>query len=261
MKARILSAAMLALMALPVTAKEPMAHEAAQIDLMPGWQTPGGQRMMAVRIRLAPGWHTYWRAPGDAGIPPQLNWTASENIADAKFHWPIPKLFSQNGMRYVGYDDDVILPLEISPRSDGVIHLDATLDIGVCDDICVPLHAQLKAEIAPSAVGQGVADIRAALKDVPRGVSGAECDIAPIDDGVRITARLATGALGTDEFAVMELPDKLIWISEAEVTRAGPTLSVSSDFVPENAQPFFVDRQSVSITVFGGGKAVEAKGC
>ena len=71
--------------------------------------------MAGVRIALDKGWKTYWRSPGDAGIPPSLNFADSQNVARVTVHWPTPEIFDQNGLRSVGYDDELILPLEITP--------------------------------------------------------------------------------------------------------------------------------------------------
>ena len=76
----------------------------ASIELLPGWVQPDGSRMAAIKITLEEGWHTYWRAPGDAGIPPQLTVRSSDNISGIKMHWPTPQVYEQNGMRYVGYE-------------------------------------------------------------------------------------------------------------------------------------------------------------
>ncbi|MEJ6478965.1 MAG: protein-disulfide reductase DsbD family protein, partial [Octadecabacter sp.] len=95
-----------ALVALSVPAAADPMDGVAAFDILPGWRTDRGTHMVAVRISLAPGWKTYWRAPGDAGIPPQFQWDGSQNINAAQFHWPIPEVMNQNGMRSIGYHGD-----------------------------------------------------------------------------------------------------------------------------------------------------------
>ena len=237
----------------------------AQIEVLPGWQMENGHQMAAIRITLAPGWHTYWRAPGEAGIPPQFDWSGSKNISAVNVHWPVPKLFSENGMWYLGYERQVVLPIEIAPNAEGDIALDGVMDLGVCSDICMPLQAAIGATFAQKtragAIGADSGQIRKALANQPQKVSGARCSAAPISDGMRLTATLNVPHLGAREVAIVEHPDRYMWVSEAMVTRTGGSVSVQSDLVPSEAQPFMVDRSALIITVIGNGQAYEAQGC
>lgn len=116
----------------------------ADAQLLPGWQTADGRRVAALKLVLEPGWKTYWRSPGDAGVPPLFNWSGSENLAGITFHWPRPAVFESAGMRTLGYHDVMILPFEARPlRPDQPISLSATVDLGVCEDICVPVHLKI----------------------------------------------------------------------------------------------------------------------
>ena len=60
-------------------------EDVVQIEVLPGWQTASGTQMAAIRLTLAPGWKTYWRAPGEGGIPPAFGWAGSQNIASTAF--------------------------------------------------------------------------------------------------------------------------------------------------------------------------------
>ena len=83
-------------------------------ELREGWRLPGGTQMAALHLTLAPGWKTYWRAPGEGGIPPSFDWAGSENIARVAFHWPKPQVFDINGVRVIGYRDELVLPMEFT---------------------------------------------------------------------------------------------------------------------------------------------------
>jgi DsbC/DsbD-like thiol-disulfide interchange protein len=230
-------------------------------EVLGGWQTPSGSRMVALRIALDAGWKTYWRAPGDAGIPPQFNFAASQNVAGVTFFWPTPEVFDQNGMRSVGYDDELILPIEIVPTDPAKpINLAADLDFGICQEICVPVSLAVSADLD----GPGAPDpmIRAALSDRPELRPGrARCIIEPISDGVRVTAAIDLPATGQDEIALFELASTPVWVSDSVAHRDGDTLTATAEFVPENAQPFLLDRDDLLITVLSSGKAVEISGC
>jgi DsbC/DsbD-like thiol-disulfide interchange protein len=89
--------------------------DVVQAELLTGWRTSDGTHIAALRLNLAEGWKTYWRVPGNAGIPPQLDWSGSQNVASVQTHWPQPAVFEQNGMYSIGYHDELVLPIEFTP--------------------------------------------------------------------------------------------------------------------------------------------------
>jgi suppressor for copper-sensitivity B len=109
-----------------------------------------------VEVKLAAGWKTYWRSPGDAGLPPAISWKDSRNLAAADFDFPTPHRFSVLGIETIGYADHVVFPVKATPAQPGApLGLRAELDLLVCADICVPekfaLSLDLPAgEAAPS---------------------------------------------------------------------------------------------------------------
>lgn len=235
-------------------------------ELIDGWRTESGNEMVAMRLALAPGWKTYWRAPGEAGIPPRFDWSGSTNLAAVAFHWPKPEMFDLNGMRTFGYREMLVLPIEITAQDPGApIQLKAAVELGVCDSICVPMSLSLTGRIVPG--GAAVPEIRSALDNQPEaaraaGLSAARCEAEPIRDGMRLTGRLTLPPVGPEEVAVVELADQSVWVSAAETSRNGGELSATADLVPASAQPFAVNRNDIRITVFGStGRAVELQGC
>ncbi len=132
------------------TAKADYADDVVSIELLPGWRTDHGTHMAAVRLTLAPGWKTYWRAPGEGGIPPQMDFEGSRNITAVETHFPTPEVFFANGMRSIGYSKVVVLPLEFRVPRPGEARLNARLDLGICEDICMPMSVDLRATL-PSA--------------------------------------------------------------------------------------------------------------
>jgi len=230
-------------------------------EVLGGWRTAEGRQMAGLKLTLAPGWKTYWRAPGDAGIPPAADWTGSDNLGAARFHWPVPEIFDLSGMRSIGYSGEVVLPLELVPRDAGApIGLAGVIDLGICEEICVPVSLRLAADLPlPGAPDPA---IRAALDAVPPRVSApVRCRVEPIRDGLRVTAEITHPALGAGEVAVIEAGDPSVWVSEPVLERAGPVLTAVADLVPAEARPFALDRSAVVITLMGDGMAVELKGC
>ena len=242
------------------------ASEMAQVDLLPGWRRADGVHMAALRVRLAPGWKTYWRSPGQAGIPPGFDWSGSQNLVSATPRWPAPKAFENFGLRSLGYKNELLLPLELRPRDPGApIRLDVTVVMGVCYDICLPLTVTLQ-QILPTDVTTPDTRIRQALARGPAsaaaaGVRNVTCRATPIEDGLRLRAELDMPALGGDEITVFELPDREIWIAEASTSRQGGRLSAETELVPPGQAPFSLDRSTLRITVIGEKGAVDIKGC
>ena len=100
-----------------------------------------------LEIELDPGWKTYWRLPGDAGIPPQFDWSKSKNLKSIEILWPAPQRFSDAGGETIGYKDRVVFPLRIVPENpDAPVELDLSLFFGVCQDICIPGNGELTAK-------------------------------------------------------------------------------------------------------------------
>jgi DsbC/DsbD-like thiol-disulfide interchange protein len=126
-----------------------------------------GRFHAGVEIKLAPGAITYWRNPGDAGLPPVFSFEGSENLAEAKPAFPPPQRLHEGDGEAFGYDHSVILPIEVAPRdpSKGVT-LALKLDYAVCEKICVPakaaLQLRLDAEAGPSPYAEVISSASAA---------------------------------------------------------------------------------------------------
>ena len=103
---------------------------------------------LGLHVALPEGWKTYWRSPGDAGLPARIDWSGSANLAAAEIRWPIPERFSLFGLETFGYEREVVLPILAQPAKAGeAMTLAASVDYLVCKDICVPITAELKLEL------------------------------------------------------------------------------------------------------------------
>ncbi len=235
-------------------------------EIITGWQQADGTRISAVRLTLAPGWKTYWRAPGDAGIPPDFTWNGSRNLAGVAISWPAPEVFEQNGMRSIGYSEQVVIPLSIAPTDkDAPVTLNLRMDIGVCRDICVPETLHLDATLQAGST-RIVPAIAAALAERPlsaqeAGASGVTCTLSPTKDGLRVTAQLGVAHTGGQEYVVIEAGRPDVWVSETTTVRAGNTLSATAEMIPGGAAPLAIDRSKMRFTVLGTSRAVDLKGC
>lgn len=254
-----------ALPALPLPARAADQDDVLAAGFLTGWQTDSGAHMAAIDLTLAPGWKTYWRSPGDAGIPPLFDWSGSQNLAEVRFHWPSPSVFHTNGMQTIGYHDRLVLPVEVVAKdASRPVTLAATIELGVCRDVCMPASVALRAVLAPP--GAPDPAIRAALNsrpDTPReaGVTSVSCRIDPIADGLRLTAEIAMPRHGKGETVAFETADPAVWVAEAVTDRQGGTLVAMTDLVPPGGAPFALDRGQVTVTVISDAGSVEIAGC
>jgi len=138
-------------------------------DLASAWGTTqrGKVRLIAVPgadgavrlgldFQLADGWKIYWRAPGDAGLPPEIDWTGSTNLKLGAISWPVPERFVFAGLQTFGYEGEVVLPVAVERVTKGdVLNLKASVDFLTCGSLCVPNRVDLALTIPPDAVGPG----------------------------------------------------------------------------------------------------------
>ncbi len=135
----------------------------------------GTIRLIAgVEIKLADGWKTYWKQPGDAGgIPPSFDWTGSVNLADARVLFPAPYRFGDQTGQSIGYKKSAVFPIELTLTDPSrPVRLKLALAYGICREICVPAEATFEAEVMPGSVTILQPELAAALARVPRAGGG-----------------------------------------------------------------------------------------
>ena len=115
---------------------------------------PGKPFTAGLLLRMVPGWHTYWKFSGDAGIPIELKWQLPPGWKVGELQWPIPMKFNDPGdIQTYGYHDEVLLMQEITPPAsipDSKVKLSAEANWLVCEKICVPGSANLQLELPRS---------------------------------------------------------------------------------------------------------------
>jgi DsbC/DsbD-like thiol-disulfide interchange protein len=260
----LLAALCCAALALPQTAR---ALDVIAGEILPGWRLADGSHMAGLRLTLAPGWKTYWRAPGDAGIPPRFDWNGSQNLRAVEIAWPVPQIFDQNGMRSIVYADEVVLPLHVHPlRAGAPVRLDAEIELGVCEDICIPAALDVGG-LLPADVSRPDPAIAAALAARPlsaaeAGVRRVACSVAPGARGLRLTAEIEMPRAGRTAAAVIETGDPEVWVSEPDLDRvSSDRLAATSVLEHMEGGAFALDRGALRITLLGAGVAVDIQGC
>lgn len=183
----VISAAVLALMLVagPLLAGQGTAQAAAgpwqgsdvfSARLISAVDTLGPQTALAagLEVKLAKGWKIYWRSPGDAGLPPELEFSASGVVLDHQLDFPAPKRFSILGFDSFGYADHVIYPLRLTlapGRRDVVVA--GVLTGLVCNTVCIPIEETLTLSLprrgdAPPVVAAEARDLAVYSARVPR---------------------------------------------------------------------------------------------
>ncbi len=190
--ALILAAAGLLIAGVPAPAAATDAASAwavtghGRVRLISAGLTTGGSTevSLGLEFHLRKGWKIYWRSPGDAGYPPQIDWNGSQNLAAAAIRWPAPQRFTVLGFETIGYDTPIVLPVAATLERPGEpVMLQARVDFLTCEHLCVPYTVDLALALPAGAAGESAhADaIADALARVP--VNG-EAGAARIDRAV-----------------------------------------------------------------------------
>jgi DsbC/DsbD-like thiol-disulfide interchange protein len=129
----------------------------------------GAVLMGGIAFQLQKGWKTYWRAPGDSGVPPRFDFSKSENIEAVTVLWPAPTKFDDGaGGHSVGYQNQTILPLRIvAKNADKPVTLRADINYAVCEKLCIPVEASAELTFTSVASTEDNA-LFAALETVPK---------------------------------------------------------------------------------------------
>lgn len=189
-------------------------------------------------IEMAPGWKTYWRNPGDAGgLPPRLDFSKSENLANAIVYFPAPHRYVDKSGNTLGYKERVLFPVDLAakdPQSPIRLHLEA--QYGLCKDVCIPAEAAFDLEL-PAGATPLPPEALEALSRVPRPAEMAgpgaprllrvTSSLEGEKPKIVIEAAFPGGEAGADVF--LEAPDSLYVPVPARVGGSGGTLVFEAD--------------------------------
>jgi DsbC/DsbD-like thiol-disulfide interchange protein len=177
----IAACGILAMLAAPARAADasPWSEDThAAFRLIAGTNKPAAATLRAgVEIKMERGWKTYWRYPGDSGVPPRLDFSHSGNLAAAKVLYPAPHLYSDEAGNALGYKNGVIFPLRLTPKQPGKpVTLRVKLDYAICEKLCVPAQGSAELTLGTGASAQDAA-LSAAEARVPTQVSAAQAGL------------------------------------------------------------------------------------
>ncbi len=144
------------------------ASDKAQMRLIVGTARGQGRYTAAAEIKLAGAAVTYWRVPGDAGVPPTFSFQGSANLASAEVAYPAPLRINEQGLDAFGYRGGVTFPIAIAARDPAKpVHLRLTLDYAVCDNICLPAKSVAELELPRTGASDTEQFVAAAMVLVP----------------------------------------------------------------------------------------------
>lgn len=146
-------------------------HVVAELHAERVAAAPGKPATVGLRLRMDEHWHTYWKNPGDSGLPTKIRWTLPEGWSAGPIQWPHPEAQRVGPLMNYGYSDEVMLLSELTPPADakpGPVTLKADADWLVCKDICIPEKASLTLAFAVAAGEPGAEGGNASLFSMAR---------------------------------------------------------------------------------------------
>lgn len=127
-----------------------------------------GQRLAGIQVELDPGYLTYWRSPGEAGVPPSASFAGSDGLKTATLLFPAPDRYSEGGTEAIGYKDAVLFPVLVVPKDAAKpVDLHMSLDFGICERLCLPARAQAALRLDRDGTSPEAGLVRDALARVP----------------------------------------------------------------------------------------------
>ncbi|MGB6859633.1 MAG: protein-disulfide reductase DsbD domain-containing protein [Pseudolabrys sp.] len=235
------------------------------VRLVSGANNNGDAHLRAgIEIKMQPGWKTYWRYPGDSGVPPHFDFSGSENLKTATVLYPAPHLFTDETGQSLGYKDRIIFPLVISPQQPGKpVRLRLKADYAVCEKLCVPAEGRAELTLAPGDSSQDSA-LAAAEARVPKQVTAAQLGLTVrrTNDGTKPLVAVDLGAPAgnpIDLFVEGPTPQWALPIPKRSQTApAGRAqFSFELDGLPPGVDP--KGQVDLTFTVVTGERAVEVK--
>lgn len=226
--------------------------------------------MAGIHLELEPGWHTYWRYPGDSGLPPRFDWSASRNLKEARVLWPAPIRFSDPSGTSIGYKKEVVFPVAVEPaRAGEPVELDLAIEYAVCKDICIPVEAALKL-ILPAreeADGDASALLARYVSRVPReagagaegrpSVSKARARLSGEAPHLTVEARFPGDGAGADLF--IEGPEGMYLPTPEPVARSGDGAVTFRVDLSEAGEPSKLKGETLTLTLVSRNAQSEAR--
>ena len=188
------------------------ASEHAKLRLIAGPTLPSGKQRIGVEIVMSPGFKTYWRTPGQFGVPPSFDWTGSTNIGGLDVRWPVPERFQDSAGYSIGYVGEVVIPVSVQPVDPArPVMIVLKLDYAVCEKICIPAQGEASLWLEPGVTSvtsprleSFEAKVPVAVKPGPHrekaSIVEAKLDDTVVDPGLKLILQVPEGGRVDDIF-------------------------------------------------------------
>jgi DsbC/DsbD-like thiol-disulfide interchange protein len=238
----------------------------SKLRLIAGTPASGpGFLRAGVEIRLAPGWKTYWRYPGDSGVAPRFDFTRSTNVRSVEVDWPAPHAWRDASGVSIGYKDAVILPLRVVAQNPAQrVFLALAFDYAICERVCIPETGRAELQLPAIEAAQDAALAAAEARVPRRSAVGADSVVAIRSvkrEGdwprPRIVVEVATPAgAAADLFAEGPTTDWALPLPEpvGAATDGVQRFAFPLDGVPPGIDP---RGATLALTAVAGDKAIE----
>jgi DsbC/DsbD-like thiol-disulfide interchange protein len=255
-----LAAALLAISTLPAQSAvtEWIASEGGRMRIAALAEGEAGAVTAILQIDPEPGWKTYWRDPGDAGVAPTVDLAGTENLELRTIRYPVPEIGHDEGGRFHGYPRPVSLVLDLRrPDPSRASVLNAGVMIGLCKSICLPFQATFSLPVGD--ISNPVADefmaIRMAGADLPEAPSPAfgvtATTLSADGKTFEVTARIPGD--GLPEVAVAASAGLLLGQPEMKLTGPG-TVTIR---YPVRRMPVRSEEAAITLLMKSAGRAME----
>lgn len=221
-----------------------------------------GHIKAGLQIEPKPGWITYWREPGNNGIPPQITIAPQSGVTLDAISYPVPKHIFSGKVEDIGYWAPVTLPLSLTTSKTGPVVLDATAFIGICKDICIPFQAQLSLKLgaAPQSRPQEEMILRSAADRLPEAPS-ADFEVvarimSPDLKQLSLKITLPEEGSGTPDIVVTG-PSGYAFTKQMNIARSGKAYSadIAIGKLPKN---YDIRGKQWRVLIIDGARAMES---
>jgi DsbC/DsbD-like thiol-disulfide interchange protein len=177
----------------------PTRHVKASLVAEADAVRPGQPLTVGIRLEMEKGWHTYWRNPGDAGLPTRVKWDLPEGLTAGEIRWPYPARFSTGPILSYGYEHEVLLLVEVrvpSSTGGGEVRVAGRVDWLECQEACLPGKAEVTLTLpvrAAAAPGPHAALFAEARRRLPAKDPGWRFSVSPLGQGLSLAVRPPRG--------------------------------------------------------------------
>jgi len=202
------------------------------VRLIAAHEKSQGAYISGIAVTMAPLSHTYWKVPGDAGVPPVFDFAGSTNVASAVVLYPAPSRISEEGLEAFGYSDAVVFPVLVTPEDkDKPSRLEAKVAIAVCGTICIPVSREVALDLPGEPTSEDETTMKAALASVPKALPANQRDdltLTAVSGAVKPSWTATWNGIDAIDDLFAEAPEGFVFDTKAGPAKGSWTLVASA---------------------------------